>query len=73
MTSIWELPSWSEKQLTDEQKRKYTIESVGTSTHSSRATFEVTCNECGERLHPYTNNPGFYIELHDQKCNKASQ
>lgn len=67
--NIFELPSWSEEEISKEQKDKYHIMAVGESIHSCRTTFEVQCNTCCKILHTNTNNPSHYIEIHDRICN----
>ena len=68
MAMIWELPSWSHDELTEEQKKRYEVVAVGKAIVSSRTNFRVTCNVCGKVLHPCTNGPSYHMETHSEKC-----
>ena len=68
MTSMFDLPSWSSSELSDRQRMQYTTEPVGESLNSTRKTFRVTCDLCGQKLHSSTNNPSHYIQIHDEIC-----
>ena len=70
MGSIFGLPSWSMKQMTQKQKTKFRIEEVGESFHSGRKCFKVTCVKCGSCLHENTNDPSFHMELHPDNCSR---
>jgi hypothetical protein len=64
MASIFDLPSWNRDELTRWQKEQFETTPVGVSFHSLRTTYEVKCRNCGAVLHPSTNNPSAYIDIH---------
>lgn len=73
MPSIYDLPSWSRDELTESQKKQFKTTEVGESLNSLRTTFEVSCDKCGEILHPQTNNPSAYIDGHHCRPKLATE
>lgn len=65
------LVSWDPETLTDQQRNQFDIRMVGTSFHSGRSTFQVTCRYCGKVLHHGTNDPSNCIDQHTPECKRG--